>query len=89
MDRAHLQQVSVDGTKAGQAVGTAEGRAAIQRDLKRAKTGILKFSKGKSLVLRLGRSNPKHQDTSGADLQRRTWGSWWTPSWPRISDVPS
>ncbi|KAK4823681.1 hypothetical protein QYF61_005652 [Mycteria americana] len=46
----------------------------------------MKFKKGKCKVLHLGRNNSRHHwRLTGwkATLQKRTWGSWWTPSWKR------
>ena len=66
---------------------TAEGYAAIQRDLNRlerwADRTLMKLKKGKHKVLHLRRSNPRHcYRLTGwkAALQKETWGSWWTPS---------
>ncbi|KAK4828882.1 hypothetical protein QYF61_001440 [Mycteria americana] len=76
-----------DDTKLGGVADMPEGHTAIQRDLNRleewANRNVMQFNK-KSKVLHLGRSNPMHQYMLGppswkAALQKRTWGSWWTP----------
>ncbi|KAM9591200.1 putative nicotine oxidoreductase isoform 2-T3 [Morphnus guianensis] len=79
-----------DDTKLGEVADTPEGHAAIQRDLDKlenwADRNLMHFNKGKCQVLHLRRDNPMHQYTCWglpswkAAWQRRTWGSWWTPS---------
>ena len=61
-----------DSTKLGGDADTPEGCAAIQRDLDRMESwmvkNLMKFNKGKCRVLNLGRNNPKHQHRLGVDL---------------------
>lgn len=61
---------------------TLEGRAAIQRNFSKleewANRNVMKFGKGKSKVLHLGRKNCQRQQNrlgKSAPL-KRTWGSW-------------
>ncbi|GAB0202359.1 mitochondrial enolase superfamily member 1 [Grus japonensis] len=61
-----------DDTKLGGAADTSEGCAAIQQDLDRLESWVernqMKFNKGKSRVLHLGKNSLKHQYRLGADL---------------------
>ena len=61
-----------DYTKLGGVANTAEGCAAIQRDLGRLESwverNLMKFNKGKCRVLHLGRNNPELQYRLGLDL---------------------
>jgi len=63
---------SADDTKLGGVADTPEGCAVIQRDLDRLESwterNLMKFNKGKCMVLRLGRNNSMHQYRFGADL---------------------
>ena len=56
----------------------------VERLEKWTNGNLLKFSEGTCRVLPLERNSPRHQDTLRvpgwkAALQRRPWGSWWTP----------
>lgn len=53
----------------------------------------INFSKGKHEILPPGRNNPRHHDTTQANvskaaLQKWPWESWWTASWPWASIGP-
>ncbi|GAB0178418.1 mitochondrial enolase superfamily member 1 [Grus japonensis] len=60
-----------DNPKLGGVANTPEGCAAILRDLDRLESweerNLMKFNKGKCMVLHLGRNNPKHQYRLGND----------------------
>lgn len=51
------------------------------------------FSKGKHKIQPPGRNNPRHQDTTQANVSKAAlqiwpWESWWTSSWPWASIGP-
>ena len=82
----------VDDTELVDVTGTPEGHAAIWRDLDRlekwADRNLMKFNKGSCK----GGKTPCISTCWGltswkAALQKRTWRSWWTPSWPWASNV--
>lgn len=75
-----------DDRKMGGAVGTPDGCAAIQRDLKTYVKGAdpMKFNKVKYQVLHISSNNSMHQHR----LQRKTMGLWRTTSCPWASNVP-
>lgn len=74
----------VDDTKLGGVADRPDGSAALQRDLTRrekwADRNLMKFHKGKSQLVPLGRNNPSHQNRLETDHQEGRFaekaGSW-------------
>ena len=67
-----------DDTKLGGVADTPEDHAVIQRDLDRlvswARRNIIKYNKGKSRVLLLGKNNPRYQYRLGTGLLESSKG---------------
>jgi len=80
--RAHSRQFASD---TGCVVQSTLWRDATQRDLARlerwACANLMKFTKAKCKVLRMGQVNPKHKYRLGGEgiessSEERTWGCW-------------